>query len=64
MSDRIEELEDAIRVALEALESWGDERVLAEDVSAFNRILRDLEASLIDDDTLITLTVRDEDRLS
>jgi hypothetical protein len=64
MSDRIEELEAAIRVALEALESWGDERVLAEDVSAFNRILRDLEASLIDDDTLITLTVRDEDRLS
>jgi hypothetical protein len=56
MSDRTEELEDAIRVALEALESWRDERVLAEDVSAFNRILRELEASLIDDDTLIVLT--------
>jgi hypothetical protein len=52
---RVEELKAAIHDALDALESWRDERVLAEDVSAFNRILLTLEAELIEDDTLIIL---------
>jgi hypothetical protein len=62
MSDRIEELEAAIRNALVAMDFWlGCQRA---EIPEVNRILSELEAALIDDDTLITLTVRDEDRLS
>jgi hypothetical protein len=54
MSDeeRIEELEDAIRTALDALEDWADGDKPQCD---FRSILASLEAALITDDTVIAL---------